>query len=508
MRVATLILFFLSFGATCKAQTLKFNIKGSANDTVYLARYLGTKLYYADTTVASNNVSVFDGAKHEGGLMATVYQGKYFEFILDGEDVEMKVDSLNDMIGTMSVQKSVNNKVFYDYIHYMTDIKRKYAREAKKLDAFTEGTDPYKKQKGVLESIDKEREEYQSKLLADNQDRYISTMVRMSMDVELPDPPKDENGVITDSNFVYRYYVEHYWDNTDLKDERIVRTPLFHSKLDRYFSKKGMLQIPDTITKYARMMLDKMDHSDGNVLFQYTVNHITNKYEESNIMGMDRVFVYMAKNYYCSPNDKAWWIAQEQQDKICERADKLSRVMIGEYSRPVILPDSTEENWISSYDIEAEYQVMFFWDPNCGHCKKVTPKLQTLYEKKFKEYGVEVMAIGKATGDDFEKWKKFINDKGLTFINVGLTKTIYNIALDNPVPLLKKTTLESLNYSDTWDIYSTPRVFVLDKDKKIIAKQLSMSQLEAFIDRITGHNDAEKLFPIEDEPEDEKVENH
>ena len=137
--------------------------------------------------------------------------------------------------------------------------------------------------------------------------------------------------------------------------------------------------------------------------------------------------------------------------------------------------------------------------------KNTTPKLQTLYEEKFKKRGIEVFAVAKATGDDFVAWKKFIRDNKLTFINVGLTKTIYDQAMKDPRPLLQKTTLESLNYSDTYDVYSTPRIFVLDKDKKIKFKQIGVEQLEEIMDDITGHKSDVKLFPYDPtKPDDEQ----
>lgn len=66
------------------------------------------------------------------------------------------------------------------------------------------------------------------------------------------------------------------------------------------------------------------------------------------------------------------------------------------------------------------------------------------------------------------------------------------------------TTIESLNYQNTFDIFSTPKVFVLDKDKKIIAKNISISQLEDMIDHLQGKKDSEKLFPPDPE-EDEQM---
>jgi thiol-disulfide isomerase/thioredoxin len=350
-----------------------------------------------------------------------------------------------------------------------------------------------------MKGISDEIREGQRKMYEANKDKFIGTMVLLSMDMKLPEPPKDKDGNITDSNYVYNYYIEHYWDGVDFTDAALVRTPVYHNKLDKYYSQNGLLQIPDTITKYAKLMVDQMDAQDQeNKVFQYTVHHITQKYESSKIMGMDRVFVFMADNYYCGENNKAYWMEEENTKKLCERADKIRNTMIGEYAPMLILPDSTEENWINSYKIDAEYTILYFWDPNCGHCKKTTPKLQVLYDKKFKERGIEIFAVGKATGEDFEAWKKYIADNKLTFTNVGLTKSVYNQAMDDPMPLLKHTTIQSLNYTDTYDIYSTPRIFILDKDKKIKFKQLSIGQLEEILDKLTGHEDDPKLYPVED----------
>ncbi|NDB36673.1 MAG: hypothetical protein EB023_15330 [Flavobacteriia bacterium] len=145
---------------------------------------------------------------------------------------------------------------------------------------------------------------------------------------------------------------------------------------------------------------------------------------------------------------------------------------------------------------------MYFWDPECGHCKTITPKLAKLYSEKMKARNVEVYAVGKAIGKDFEAWKKFIRENNLNFLNVAVTDNLYKIAKDKPeslVPLYpgdkdKPTTLESLNYQITYDVFSTPKVFILDKDKKIIAKSLSMSQIEDLLDNLQGKKDSPKIM--------------
>jgi len=150
---------------------------------------------------------------------------------------------------------------------------------------------------------------------------------------------------------------------------------------------------------------------------------------------------------------------------------------------------------------------LYFWDPECGHCKVVTPKLQTLYEQKFKERNIEIFAVGKAIGEDFDKWKKFIRTNNLEFINVAVTDKLYKAAVTDARMFVPQfTTIESLNYQQTYDIYATPKVFVLDKDKKIIAKSLTISQLEDMLDKMQGKASLPKIFPPdEDDKENEQM---
>ena len=492
---------------TIPSQPIKITADGIPDTTIFLARYFGSKLFYADTAVSKDGVFEYEGSKHRGGLYAFLLpNGKPFDFIIDNEPIEMHIRDIEDPIGSINVKQSINNQLFFKYMNYMNK-KRKESQGYGSLMTAPDASDADKeKYKAELSKINDDVVGMQQEIIKNHSDKFIGLMLDMTIDTKLPQNPRDEDGNITDSNFVYRYYIEHYWDNVDLKDFRTVNTPVFHNKLDKYFSMKGVMQIPDTVFHYAQELINKTDILDqDNQVFYYIVHHITNKYETSQIMGMDRVFYYMAKNYYCPPNNLAYWMPEESTTKVCDRAEKIGRTLVNNPSIPLILADSTEKNWISTYDIDAKYTVLYFWDPNCGHCKKVTPKLQTLYDKKFKEREVEVYAIGKATGDEFKKWKEFIVKHELSFYNVGVTPKVYKAATDTAngqaalSELLRNhTTLQSLNYADTWDVYSTPRIFILDENKKIIYKQVSIGQLEEIIDKLTGHEADEKLFPLSD----------
>jgi hypothetical protein len=93
-------------------------------------------------------------------------------------------------------------------------------------------------------------------------------------------------------------------------------------------------------------------------------------------MGMDGVFVCMAQEYYCPANNsKAFWIDSTKLVDLCEKADKTFPLLIGKKAPRLILADTSETKWIDFYNLPNKYNLLLFWDPDCGHCKKEIPKL-------------------------------------------------------------------------------------------------------------------------------------
>ncbi len=71
--------------------------------------------------------------------------------------------------------------------------------------------------------------------------------------------------------------------------------------------------------------------------------------------------------------------------------------------------------------------------------------------------------------------------------------------------LLAETSLESLNYQQNYDVFATPKVWVINKDKEIVAYSLTVSQLEELMDVMQGKQELEKIFKPEKNEEDEKM---
>ncbi len=498
-----LLLAFLTLTTLSFSQKIKLKVNGQKDTTVFLIKYYGKNLLYADTAEMKGGLVEFDGKKQKPGIVGLLLPGqKYFEFIYNNEEIQLETTG-PDFVNNMKVKKSAENMVFVDYIKYINSERQKANDLVAKRDALKKTDEAYKTLSAEIDTISKKVIAYQNKVVTDNTGKLVSKVVKMSMDVKVPEAPKNADGSPVDSNFAYHYFRDHFFDNFDLTDDRLVNTPIFHSKLDYFFSQNMLIQHPDTIVKYAFWFCDKLNPKSE--MFKYAVIHITSTFEKSKIMGMDKVFVKMGEKYYCSKNAEgkspAFWMAEDKLKDLCEKVNTNKVLVQGVRPPNISLRDTTDVNWRDFYSIKADYTILYFWESDCGHCKKSTPKLQKLYEEKLKARNVEIFGVSKGIDEDFGKWKKFIKDNKLTYINVALTNSLFRAAQENALQFIPKyTTLEALNYQETYDVVTTPRVFILDKDKKIIGKGLSIAQLEDFMDKIQGFKDAPKI--IEPDPED------
>ncbi|MDD2984454.1 MAG: thioredoxin-like domain-containing protein [Crocinitomicaceae bacterium] len=491
------------------SRKIQIKVNGEKDTTVFLIKYYGKNLLYADTAEMKNGLVVFDGKKQIPGIIGLLLPGqRYFEFIYNNEEINLETKG-PDFMKNMKINKSVENKIFSDYIAYITAqkvIANEYSFNREKLNK----EDPeYTIWSAKIDSVSREVENYQLKLIQSDDNKLVSKIVKLSMDIKIPETPKKEDGTPISTDFAYHYFRDHYFDNLDIKDDRLVNTPIFHNKLDYFFSDKMLMQQPDTIIKFAILFLDKLDQKSE--MFKYSLTHITSTFEKSKIMGMDKVFVMMGERYYCSKNSEgkspAYWMTETKQKELCDKVRINLNLVQGVRPPNVTLRDTTDVVWKDFYSLKSDYTILYFWEPDCGHCKVSTPKLQKLYEEKLKARNVEVFGISKAIGDDFGKWKKFIAKNKLSFINVALTDKLYREATEDARQFVPKfTSLEALNFQDTYDIASTPRLFILDKDKKIIGKGLSISQLEDFMDRVQNIKDAPKV--IKEDKESDANEMH
>jgi thiol-disulfide isomerase/thioredoxin len=469
---------FLLDSTTTKAQehSIEVTIDGLSGDTIFLAHYYGNKMYYADTAVADVAGFVrFDGrVKEECGKYAIVMPGpKFFEFLAVEEDIVMRT-SAQDPTGDVVILQSNENALFYDYMEFLSVRRAQAAPHEAVLSDSTASQAAINAARKVLGSFGDEVGAEQRRILEEHGTMLFAKYLNMVLEPTMPEFPSN---IVNIQDLQYRWYLNHYWDRVDFTDPRLVRDGSFHQILDRFWT-RVLPQIPDSLAAEAHRLIERTAGNDE--MFKYITHYITFASESSQVMCMDKVFVDMVDSYYNT--GKATWLKPDQLKKIQERADELRDSMCGNQIPNIVLPDLDQTKWESLHALDAKYTVVIIWESTCGHCKKELPKFLELYER-WHEKGLEIYAIG----NDFdpEPWQDYVRKKEYTdWINVSDNPLIN--AQDSAMVLIQSriTTLKSLNFRTTFDVFATPKVFLLDRDKTILAKQISAEQLEDILNRL------------------------
>ncbi len=251
----------------------------------------------------------------------------------------------------------------------------------------------------------------------------------------------------------YQYFKSHYWDLIALDDVRMLRTPVFHNKFE-YFFDRIVMQHPDTLIHEIDKLFKKEIDPE---IFKYMIWNLTLKYEQPKIMGLDKAFVHLADNYY--KTNKIKNMSQGIIDNIIERAEKTRPMLIGKTAPNMIMVDSSGKfDALNNYLLK-DYTIILFWDSDCQTCQKEIKELQKLYHSD--KYNFEVFAVG--TDMNIEIWKKYIRDNNIDWINVNGTRSV------------------TQDYHDLYGVYSTPTMYILNNQKQIIAKDLSVNQIQGFL---------------------------
>ncbi len=457
---------------------IKGQIKGLSDTTIYLANYYGNRLYYNDTTYCDKQGRFSFAGKpfDEQGKYAVVIPGPhYFDFLVAGEEIDFVTDTLN-LVEHLEIKKSVDNQVFFDYIQFINKKRGERMPYEVVLNDSLRSEEQRDAARTSIIALNEEVIKYQKDLIEKHKDRLVGKYIRMSMDVEIPETaPEGEDEKL----WKYMWYRNHYWDNCDLADNRMVRDQTFHKLVDKYVN-KVIPQMPDSVSILVRELVDRVEGHDD--IFKYILHFATYNAQSSNIMCMDKVLVHLVDTYY--KTGKVDWLTEEKLAELIEASDKKKPTMCGEIVPDIILPDVTDTNWVSLHGIDSKYTAIVIWESTCGHCKKEMPKLLEVYDD-WKDRGLTFYAIG----NDYERgpWKKFIEEKGIgEWINVSDDPLVGNENPDTVRYVLMNgiTTLQSLNFRTTFDIFSTPKIYLLDKDKRVIAKQLGADQIDMLLTRL------------------------
>jgi len=454
----------------------------SRNDTVILGHYFAKgDLLISDTiAILKNGKGMIRGNKKLArGVYFIFNDRKRFDIIIGDNQQFGIVTDTTDFIHRTKFTNSPENDVFNEFQRYNVDRGKQHQQLIEQYKSATSDADR-NNIRTKIQTLTKERLEFIEKLANANSNLYVSKFLRALIPPEthLPEPPKDNQGHITDSTYVYRWFRAHFFDNLNIFDPDMLRIPFYEASLMRFMT-EVIPQYPDTICVEADKILIKAKTNDE--IFRCVLVSLFNYYVKSKVMVHENVWVHLAEKWYIP---YAKWSTDDYLETLKKEVAKKKPNLIGLHAPPmemlqVLPPDHFKAAALDTaikfnlyagvtindfrQNVKGKYAAIFFWDYSCGHCKKSIEELFEVYET-YKDKGLVVITVQTVISKEAKgKWIDYINDHQM----FGWTNAWS--------PFSNK-------YKDLYDISSTPLLYLLDEKGDIIGKRLVAEQIKDFID--------------------------
>lgn len=452
-----LTLFSISAFSLEKDYNVTIKVKGMENQMGILAYYYGDKRFVKDTLYFNEKgTAAIKGKKDIAkGVYLIAFPSigyRTFDLILNETNFTISTDT-SDFVLNGVVKNSIENEQLFSDMKYMqplgveNDKMQKLIRTLQPTDSLHAITEK------SLDSISNQITAHRKEMLKKNPNTFYSKLIKIMMDTDIPEGERKPDGSLVDTFYAFHYLQQHYFDAIDFSDSGYIRSPVFQGKLLRYFDSYVHPQ-PDSINKAIDALMNKA--VANNEMYQYCLNELFTKYAKSEIMGYDAIYVHIADNYYL--NGKVWWSSEKGITELKDRVDALRPTLIGKIAPNFVVQDSTGKNqFIHDFIPKHDFTVLVFWNSDCSHCQHEIPELKRIYNDSLKSFNVGVMAVStEQTDSSFRAfaakncasdWLTCADMRGVSAFRRG------------------------------YDVIATPKVFLIYKDYKIVAKNLPVNKL-------------------------------
>jgi len=445
---------------------IQISLKPYQNTKIYIGTNYGNSRVLADSAILNDkSEGVFASNKKLTPGIYFVVSPKYailFDFLVD-ENQKFKIIADTNNLSDVSIIGSNDNTIFKNYSKSMNDIGAQLGDIEKAYKSANNATDSI----ALTNKYNDKKKEMNEKRLAIMKGQPNSMTAYFLNVMQRPDAPAIPivNGK-ADSTYPFYYVKNHFWDNVVFNDNRLVRTPFFEAKLDEYF-KNYVSREPDSIIEEVQYMLTVA--KTGNEIYPFLLFKFTNKYITPEFMGQDKVFLHIYQNFFAKGDTVL--LNEASKKSITERAYSMMANQLGLAAPPLVINDIDDKK-ISLYDIASPYTFVAFWDPTCSHCKVEIPRVDSFYKAIWSKLNVKILSVN-INFKELTAWKNFIKENKLEgWMHAYQTEADLNKEIQQGKP----TTIRQL-----YDVFKTPTFYLLDANKKIIAKNLSIEQFNDFL---------------------------
>ena len=455
----TLITTMLMFTMACMAQvSIHIDIKGDKTfDSVFVRSEakLQTKKYLS--APYSPSVTLQDKESLKPGMYEILGDSTYLAVIFIPSEKNQKF-SLTIDGENVTFANSKENTAYYDYLRGMIGYN-------KRLDSLNEEfqraqrTLPQYMLKVFVDSlsanarrINDEMRTYQRKTAAANKGTLMGSVVATA--TYLNDPPQE---VVSDRHLFQSYYIEHFFDNFAWNDPRIFNTVVVEQKLKEIcnmiyqydnpeydtFVVAALNQAKVNQTSYE-YLFDALEHVLGSNISPYKVEH---------------TYIAMLKDALAYPK-----LDENRKRRYTRELGFIDKNHAGD-----TVPDFrlvlANGDTTTFYDIESEYTLLYLQHPTCPTCHQVRNRMKGFDKLNRAIESGKLKVVMVYFEDDPKVWDNYIHSSEA-----------------NPKYLQGWNFDQTIDDKDLFDTRTIPYMFLLDKDKVVIKKDLLVNEIEPYID--------------------------
>lgn len=453
------ICLILGIAGYAQAYEIPVKVKNLTDSMIYLGHHFGNGYFVVDSAnLDKNGETTFKGdEKLKGGIYFLFLPGsKYFDFLIDNDQKFSISCDTADFINSVKFENSIQNQRFFSYQKYINQQHRNIAGLREKQKGYITKMDTLMMIENQIQRIYNQIYLLKEETIAKDPDSLVSVLIKASIPIIPPPAPRDTAGNVIDSLYEYRYVKNHFFDNIDFADERLLQTTIIQNKVLEYLTRIVPQDI-DSVKTAIDVVVSKA--AANSEVYKFVLNSLFQFYNKSRIITDENLFVYIAENYYLA--GKTPWTNEKLDEKLRIDINAKKPSLIGATAKEFTMEDNNGKD-VSLSNIQNKHVILYFYDTDCEVCKEVSPELRNFY-RIIKDRGVDV--IGIYTGEDKKKWLEYIEANNLNWTNVWDPKN-------------------KSGFRENYRILGTPQIFLLDEDQKIIAKRITVEQLMGYFNAI------------------------
>ncbi|MDR3184273.1 MAG: redoxin domain-containing protein [Prevotellaceae bacterium] len=383
-------------------------------------------------------------------------------FISEGEPQDFNIQyNLNEGLLSAQFAGSPENQALVAYIHFMREQQMRRQQLQQLIQSNGERPDSAALLNAQMEDLIREVRNKWTEVETAHSGKMIALFISSIREPEPAPFTVTDSSANIDSlrqDYYYMFFKEHFFDNYDLSSPYHLQMPFYAQALNTYFTRVLRPERQEALRQLARLV----EKLNGNKpLYRYTVRELYDLYKSVPYPDLEGLFLEVGTKYIVERPDM--WDSS-YVDRIAFNIELASKNPVGEKATDLKLTD-VAGSAISLYDVQAAYTVLYFYNPQCGACAEVTPKVHKTYQD-YKSKGVQLFAV--YVDRDKDVWMKYVMDnKYVDWINVWDAD-------------------ESAAIYSKYDLHAIPMIYLLDDNKVIKAKDLTQGELDLWLSQLTA----------------------